>query len=136
MLLVSAFWQLDPFTAEIVKEPPSTTSGRSRSRRVPHHHAAHGRAWPRAVTLTGAVLAFPIAYYMAKVASPRTRNLLIVAILIPLWASYLVKVYSWRIILPGAALLNWLLAPFGIDGPGYSATSPPGSCSPTSGCRT
>ena len=52
-----------------------------------------------AVTLTCAVLAFPIAYYMARVASPRVRGRSAVAVLMPLWASYLIKVYSWRLIL-------------------------------------
>ena len=72
-----------------------------------------------AVTVTDAVLAFPIAFYMAKVASPRTRNLLVVAILLPLWASYLVKVYAWRIILQEEGILNWALEPFGLSGPGF-----------------
>ena len=49
-----------------------------------------------AVTITCILLAFPIAYYMARVASPRTKGLLVVAILMPLWASYLVKAYTWR----------------------------------------
>ncbi len=74
------------------------------------------------VTVADAVLAFPIAYYMARVASPRTRNLLVVAVLTPLWASYLVKAYSWRTILGEEGVLNWLLAPFGLSGPGYSQT--------------
>ena len=51
------------------------------------------------VTITDALLAFPIAFYMAKVASPRVRALLVVAVLMPLWSSYLVKVYAWRIML-------------------------------------
>jgi putative spermidine/putrescine transport system permease protein len=71
------------------------------------------------VTLIDAVLAFPIAFYMAKVASPRVRGLLVVAILMPLWASYLVKVYAWRIILEGNGPLNWALDPFGLTGPGF-----------------
>ena len=74
------------------------------------------------VTIADAVLAFPIAYYMARVASPRTRNLLVVAVLTPLWASYLVKAYSWRTILGEEGVLNWLLAPFGLSGPGYTST--------------
>jgi len=74
------------------------------------------------VTVADALLAFPIAYYMARVASPRTRNLLVVAVLTPLWASYLVKAYSWRTILGEDGVLNWLLAPFGLSGPGYSQT--------------
>jgi putative spermidine/putrescine transport system permease protein len=74
------------------------------------------------VTIADAVLAFPIAYYMARVASPRTRNLLVVAVLTPLWASYLVKAYSWRAILGEEGVLNWLLGPFGMSGPGYTST--------------
>jgi len=73
------------------------------------------------VTIADAVLAFPIAYYMARIASPRTRNLLVVAVLTPLWASYLVKAYSWRTILGKDGVLNWLLAPFGLSEPGYSS---------------
>ena len=56
---------------------------------------------------------------MARVASPRVRGLLVVAVLMPLWASYLVKVYSWRLILAEDGVLNWFLAPFGLKGPGY-----------------
>ncbi len=51
------------------------------------------------VTVTDAILAFPIAFYMAKIASPRVRSLLVVAVLMPLWSSYLIKVYAWRTIL-------------------------------------
>src|SRR5438093_9802075 len=74
------------------------------------------------VTITDALLAFPIAYYMARVASPRARNLLVVAVLMPLWASYLVKAYAWRTILSGAGVLNWVLDPLGLSFDGYSST--------------
>ena len=73
-----------------------------------------------AVTVACAILAFPIAYYMARVASRRMRRISSSAILIPLWASYLVKVYTWRTILAENGVLNWMLEPFGIEGPGYS----------------
>jgi putative spermidine/putrescine transport system permease protein len=56
---------------------------------------------------------------MAKVASPRVRALLVVAVLMPLWSSYLVKVYTWRIMLSNDGMVNWLLDPFGISGPGF-----------------
>jgi putative spermidine/putrescine transport system permease protein len=56
---------------------------------------------------------------MAKVASRRTKGLLIVAVLMPLWSSYLVKVYAWRTILSHDGPLNWALNPFGAHGPGY-----------------
>jgi len=71
-----------------------------------------------AVTLTCGLLAFPIAYYMARVASRRVRGLLVVAVLMPLWASYLIKAYSWKLILAQDGLLNWALAPLGLHGPG------------------
>jgi putative spermidine/putrescine transport system permease protein len=72
------------------------------------------------VTLTCIAVAFPIAFYMARVASPRVRGLLLVSILLPLWSGYLVKVYAWRLILSQNGVLNWVLQPFGLEGPGYS----------------
>lgn len=71
------------------------------------------------VTITDAVLAFPIAFYMAKVASRRTKAILVVAVLIPLWSSYLVKVLSWRNMIGGGGLIDWILEPLGLSGPGY-----------------
>ncbi len=71
------------------------------------------------VTVIDAVLAFPIALYMAKVATPRMRRLLVIAGLMPLWASYLVKAYAWRGMFSEGGLIDWLGAPFGIQSPGY-----------------
>jgi putative spermidine/putrescine transport system permease protein len=71
------------------------------------------------VTVIDAVLALPIALYMAKVASPRTRRLLVIAVLMPLWASYLVKAYAWRGMFSRGGLIDWLGAPVGIHSPGY-----------------
>jgi putative spermidine/putrescine transport system permease protein len=56
---------------------------------------------------------------MARLASPRARGLLVVAILMPLWSSYLVKVYAWRVILQEQGILNWALDPLGLSGPGF-----------------
>jgi putative spermidine/putrescine transport system permease protein len=72
-----------------------------------------------AVTLIDVVIAFPIAFYTARVARPRHRPLLVVAILTPLWASYLVKAYAWRILLSEGGPLDWALKPLGLSGPGY-----------------
>ena len=63
------------------------------------------------------MLAFPIAFYMAKVATPRVKALLVVAVLMPLWSSYLIKVYAWRTILSEEGMLNWLLNPIGMSAP-------------------
>jgi putative spermidine/putrescine transport system permease protein len=122
ILLLSAFWQLDTFTGEVVREP--TLKNFQTIAEVPVYRTIAIRTitMAAAVTIACALLAFPIAYYMARLASKQTRRLLLVAILIPLWASYLVKVYSWRIILGQDGVLNWLLAPFGLTGPGYSIT--------------
>ena len=71
------------------------------------------------MTVADAILAFPIAFYMAKVARRRIKGLLVVAVLMPLWSSYLVKVYAWRTILSTEGILNWALEPFGLTGPGF-----------------
>ena len=71
------------------------------------------------VTVIDAALAFPIALYMAKVASPRVRRLLVIAVLMPLWASYLVKAYAWRGMFSEGGLIDWLGSPFGLHSPGY-----------------
>lgn len=72
-----------------------------------------------AVTVIDVVIALPIAFYMAKVASPRARHMLVVAVLTPLWASYLVKVFSWRVVLSEGGLAEWT----GIGSPGYGLTA-------------
>ncbi len=77
-----------------------------------------------AVTVLCALLGGPMALFMAKVAPARWSNVLVALVVTPLWASYLVKVYSWQaIVQPGSGVLDWLLKPFGISGPGYGAIS-------------
>ena len=66
------------------------------------------------VTVVDALIAFPIAYYMARVASARKRRLLYMAVLMPLWASYLVKIYAWRLILFQNGLLDWAATSVGL----------------------
>src|SRR5207253_10232183 len=67
-----------------------------------------------AVTVTDAILAFPLAYFMARVARPRTRTVVFVMVLLPLWSSYLVRVYAWRLILSNDGALNWALGGIGV----------------------
>jgi len=67
-----------------------------------------------AVTLTDAVLAFPLGYFMARLASARTRTLLFVMVLLPLWSSYLVRIYAWRTILAHDGAINWALNGLGL----------------------
>jgi putative spermidine/putrescine transport system permease protein len=75
------------------------------------------------VTVVDAIIAFPIAFYMAKVASAGVQRLLVVAVLMPLWASYLVKAYAWRGMLSDGGIIDWVLAPFGLSSPGYGLTA-------------
>jgi putative spermidine/putrescine transport system permease protein len=122
VLFSTALWRLDPFTSEIVHDVSLDNFRTLWEDDVYRRITLRTAGLAAAVTVTDAVLAFPIAYYMARVASRRTRGLLIVAILTPLWASYLVKVYAWRTILAGEGILNWALDPLGLEGPGYTTT--------------
>jgi putative spermidine/putrescine transport system permease protein len=123
LFLVSSFWSFDSFTGTVVTEP--TLANYQRILTVQPYPVITARtlAMATAVTLTCVVVAFPIAFYMARVASPRVRGLLLVSILLPLWSGYLVKVYAWRLILSQNGMLNSILAPFGLEGPGYSIES-------------
>jgi putative spermidine/putrescine transport system permease protein len=119
LLAVSAFWRLDPFSGNIVTEPTLKNFQDIIGTDIYRTVAFRTIRFAALVTITDVILAFPIAYFMARVAAPRTRALLVVSILLPLWSGYLVKVYAWRLILSENGLLNWALAPFGLHGPGY-----------------
>ena len=118
-LFINAFWSTDPFTSQVVRD--FTLDNFETLLTDPVYRTVTFRTVGMAVvvTLTCIVLAYPIAFYMAKVASLRMRGVLAVAVLMPLWASYLIKGYSWRLILSDGGVLDWLLAPFGLKGPGY-----------------
>jgi putative spermidine/putrescine transport system permease protein len=119
VLFVAAFWRLDTFTAEVIHDYSFTNFETLWNSDVYRQIALRTIGIAAAVTVIDVLLAFPIAFYMAKVASPRVKAMLVVAVLMPLWASYLVKVYAWRIILQGNGPLNWLLEPLGLTGPGF-----------------
>jgi putative spermidine/putrescine transport system permease protein len=119
ILLMNAFWTSDPFTGKVNRFDWSMEAFAQILNNDAYRTIAVRTTLIAAiVTVTDAIIAFPIAYYMARVASPRTRRLLVVAVLMPLWASYLVKVFAWRAIFQGNGFLTWLLEPFGISGPG------------------
>jgi putative spermidine/putrescine transport system permease protein len=119
VLFIAAFWQLDDFSGQIVKQPTFDNFKLLWNDHVYRTIALRTIGIAALVTVTDAILAFPIAFFMAKVASRRVRGLLVVAVLMPLWASYLVKVYAWRVILSEDGILNWALSPLGIKGPGF-----------------
>jgi putative spermidine/putrescine transport system permease protein len=106
VLLITAFWQINPFTTNI--ERVWSLNNFQTIFSSPAYRSIIGRTVgiAAAVTVTDAVVAFPFAYFMARVATPRARTALFVAILLPLWASYLAKVYSWLLIFTRGGLLD------------------------------
>jgi putative spermidine/putrescine transport system permease protein len=123
VLLVSAFWTTDDFTGEIVHEATFDNFRSIVTTDVYRTVTLRSIGVAAAVTVICAVFAFPMALFMAKVASPRSRRVLVVLLLTPLWASYLVKAYAWRAMLAGEGVVNWALAPFGLAGPGFGLTA-------------
>ncbi|WP_329332583.1 ABC transporter permease [Streptomyces sp. NBC_00663] len=119
VLFVSAFWTTNSFTSEVVKVWSTDNFHELFTVPVFRQVILRSIGVALAVTVLCAVIAFPLAFYTARVAKPRWRPLLVVAILTPLWASYLVKVYAWRLILSEGGLADWMLKPFGLSGPGY-----------------
>ncbi len=119
VLLLSAFWSTDVFTGDIVKTFTLDNFRDVISSSTYRTVIVRTVLVALSVTVICAVLAFPMAFYMVKVASPRARRLLLVAVLTPLWASYLVKAYAWRSMLAGNGVINWALEPFGLKGPGF-----------------
>jgi putative spermidine/putrescine transport system permease protein len=119
VLLVAAFWRLDPFTAEIVHDYGFQNFRLLWESDVYRDITVRTVGIAAAVTVTDALIALPIAFTMAKLVSPRVRALLVIAVLMPLWSSYLVKVYAWRIMLQENGIVNWALGPVGLEGPGF-----------------
>lgn len=123
-LLATAFFSVDEFTNAVVR-----TFTLQHVRDV-LSEPAYLQATVRTVGIAAAVtvacvlIGFPMAFFMAKVAQPRWRNLLVALVVTPLWASYLVKIYAWQaMVQPGNGVLSWLLHPFGLAGPGYGVAA-------------
>lgn len=123
VLFVSAFWSLDAFTGKLVHAWTwsnfDTIIHDSTYRQI-----AFRTIWmAAAVTITDAIVAFPFAYYMARVATPRVRTLLFVLVLLPLWSSYLARIYAWRLILNPNGALNWSLGGIGLPHQSWAFTN-------------
>jgi putative spermidine/putrescine transport system permease protein len=119
ILLIASFWTLGELSGEVERtftlDNFKTIVDDSVYRTVTLRTVGIAAA----VTVTDALLALPLAFYMAKIARPSRQSLLVVAVLVPLWSSYLVKAFAWRTILSEEGILNWALDPLGLSGPGY-----------------
>lgn len=122
-LLVTALWTADSFTGEISRAWTLDNITDVLTSELYRTVTLRTIGVAALVTVVDVVIALPIAFYMAKVASRRTRYALVIAVLTPLWASYLVKAFAWRSVLSSGGLFEWLLGPLGIDSPGYGITA-------------
>ncbi|MGA2756837.1 MAG: ABC transporter permease, partial [Solirubrobacteraceae bacterium] len=124
LMLVTAFWTVNPFTN--VLEHSWTLANFNQLFSSPYPTIILRTVEMAAiVTVTDAVIALPFAYYMARVASPRARRLLFTAVLLPLWASYLARVYAWIVILQKGGTLSWTTSKLGLGAVniGYTNTA-------------
>ena len=114
-MLTQSFFRLDGFTGLVMRDFGLSNYIELTSRaNVDIVTRTAGMA--AAVTLAAVPLAFPLAYYIVRYASPRTKAILYLAVLLPLWSSYLIRVYSWRLILAKEGILNWFVTQLGLDG--------------------
>jgi putative spermidine/putrescine transport system permease protein len=118
-LFITAFWSTESLTGNVVRNWNLENFRDLIELPVYRRIALRTVFVATAVTLVCAVIAFPIALFMAKVAPARWRHIMVVAVLMPLWASYLVKTYAWRNMFSGTGPIAWLAQPFGLESPGY-----------------
>ena len=114
-LLINSFFSLDSFTGQIVREFTLKTYAKLFD---PANLQIFGRTTLMAavVTIACAFLAFPLSYYMARFASPRMKTFLYLAVTLPLWSSYVVRVYSWKLILAQEGIVSWFANLTHLDG--------------------
>ena len=122
-LFVSAFWTTDSFTGELVHRWTTTNFSQLWHGSAYRTIALRTIGIAAAVTVTDAIIAIPFAYFMARLASSRTRAVLFVLVLLPLWASYLARVYAWQLILNHDGLLNWSLGKLGLPAANIGETN-------------
>jgi putative spermidine/putrescine transport system permease protein len=115
LLVLQSFYYVDDFSGVVVRELSLQTY---KTLLTPANLEIVGRsiAMAAAVTLACAVIAFPLAYFMARFASRRVRSALYLAVLLPLWSSYLVRIYAWKLILANEGVLNWFFEVLHIGG--------------------
>ena len=125
LLFVSALWKVDPLSGKLIHS--WTLQNFEQLVKEPVYRTIAWRTIRIAaeVTVTDAILAVPFAFFAVRVASKRLQSALFVAVLIPLWSSYLVRVFAWRLILAKDGILNWSLEQVGLGSAniGYSNTA-------------
>lgn len=109
-LLLQSFFSVDDFSGEVVREPTLATWRAMWSSEANVDIVVRTLGMAAAVTAGCVVLAYPVAYYMARWAGRRERAAFYLAVMLPMWASYLIKVYGWRLILAREGIVSWFAA--------------------------
>ncbi|MFT3894874.1 MAG: ABC transporter permease [Anaerolineales bacterium] len=114
-LLINSFYYLDGFTGQVVKEFTLKTYAKLL---LPTNLQIFFRTTTMAilVTIASVIIAFPLSYYMARFASPKLKTWMYLAVTLPLWTSYVVRVYSWKLILAQEGIISWFAKIIHLDG--------------------
>lgn len=119
-LFITSIWKIDTFTSKVVREFTLSNFIDVLTDKAYFNVTARTVGVAISVTIICAVFAIPMAFFIARVAKPRSRPVLIALVITPLWASYLVKIYAWRTMMaPDSGFLNWLISPLGLSSPGF-----------------
>jgi putative spermidine/putrescine transport system permease protein len=119
-LFLTSIWKIDTFTSKVVREFTLSNFIDVLTDKAYFNVTMRTVGVAVAVTIICAVLAIPMAFFIARVAKPKSRPVLIALVITPLWASYLVKIYAWRTMMaPDSGFLNWLISPLGLSSPGF-----------------
>ena len=119
-LFITSIWRIDTFTSKVVREFTLSNFIDVLTDKAYFNVTVRTVGVAIAVTMICAVIAIPMAFFIARVAKPKSRPVLIALVITPLWASYLVKIYAWRTMMaPDSGFLNWLVSPLGLSSPGF-----------------
>ena len=119
-LFITSIWKIDTFTSKVVREFTLSNFIDVLTDKAYFNVTVRTVGVAVAVTIICAALAIPMAFFIARVAKPKSRPVLIALVITPLWASYLVKIYAWRTMMaPDSGFLNWLISPLGLSSPGF-----------------
>jgi putative spermidine/putrescine transport system permease protein len=114
-MVVQSFYSLDDFSGRVIPEF-STTSYQELFSPANFDIVQRTFVMAAVVTIASAVIAFPLAYYMARYAKGRIKGLMFLAVMLPLWSSYLVRVYAWKLILANEGIVTWSADQLGLNG--------------------
>ena len=119
-LFITSIWKIDTFTSKIIREFTLENFIDIFSDRAYFNVTIRTIFVAICVTILCAVIAIPMAFFIARIAKPKSRPVLIALLITPLWASYLVKIYAWRTMFyPESGFINWLISPLGGSSPGF-----------------